>query len=225
MKMSNTEKSPSPTTWTSPQAYGLSVLCLAIGLASGWFIRGSQSPSGTPIETASAATSQDGLGTGQPTPEQLRRMADKRAVPLLEALQKDQANPDLLAKVGNVYYDAQQFPVAIDYYQRALKTKPADASIRTDMATAYWYTGSADTAISEFNRALADEPNKPNALFNLGIVQWQGKMDIQGALATWQRLLDTNPDYEGKSKVIELMAQVRKHSGFRPGTQGKELTN
>jgi tetratricopeptide (TPR) repeat protein len=222
--MSNTEKS-FPTTWTSPQAYGLSVLCLAIGLASGWFIRGSQSPRGTPIETASAATSQDGSGTGQPTPEQLRRMADKQAAPLIEGLQRDQANPELLAKVGNIYYDAQQFPVAIDYYQRALKAKPADASIRTDMATAYWYTGSADTAISEFNRALADEPNKPNALFNLGIVQWQGKMDIQSALATWQRLLDTNPDYDGKSKVVELMAQVRKHSSLKPGAQGKELTN
>jgi tetratricopeptide (TPR) repeat protein len=131
----------------------------------------------------------------------------------------------LLAKVGNVYYDAQQFPIAIDYYQRALKGKPADASIRTDMATAYWYTGSADTAIAELNRALADEPNKPNALFNLGIVQWQGKMDVQGALATWQRLLDTNPNYEGKPKVVELMAQVRKHSGLKAGTQAKELSN
>ena len=222
--MSNTEKT-SLTTWTSPQAYGLSVLCLAIGLASGWFIRGSQSPSGASVETASAASTQDGPGAGQPTPEQLRQVADKQAASLLTALQKDQANPELLAKVGNVYYDAQQFPVAIDYYQRALKTKPADASIRTDMATAYWYTGSADTAISEFKRALADEPNKPNALFNLGIVQWQGKMDIQGALATWQRLLDTNPNYEGKSKVLELMAQVKKHSGIKPGKQAKALSN
>jgi tetratricopeptide (TPR) repeat protein len=162
---------------------------------------------------------------GQPTPEQLRHMADKQAAPLVDALQKDQSNPELLAKVGNVYYDAQQYPVAIDYYQRALKAKPADASIRTDMATAYWYTGNADTAISEFNRALADEPNKPNALFNLGVVQWQGKMDVPGAIATWQRLLDTNPNYEGKSKVIELMAQVKKHSGLKPDSQAKELSN
>ncbi len=219
--MSNVKKTSNE--WTSFQAYALSVLCLVIGLAGGWFIRGSQSAS-RPLETASAA-SQDMGTTGQPTPEQLRHMADKQAASLLEALQKDQSNPDLLAKVGNVYYDAQQYPVAIDYYQRSLKVKPADASVRTDMATAYWYTGSADTAISEFNRALADEPNKPNALFNLGVVQWQGKMDISGALSTWQRLLDTNPNYEGKSKVIELMAQVKKHSGIKPGTQGKELTN
>jgi len=221
--MSNTEKISN--TWTSFQAYALSVLCLAIGIASGWFIRGSQAPKGATVANASPASTEEGGGPGQATPEQLRRVADKQAAPLLDALQKDPANPELLAKVGNVYYDAQQFPVAIDYYQRALKAKPADASVRTDMATAYWYTGSADTAISELNRALVDEPNKPNALFNLGIVQWQGKMDIQGALATWQRLLDTNPNYEGKPRVVELMAQVRKHSGLKPGTQAKELSN
>lgn len=210
--------------WTSFQAYALSVLCLVIGLAGGWFIRGSQS-SARPAGTASAASSQETGAPGQPTPEQLRHMADKQASPLLDALQQDPANPELLAKIGNVYYDAQQYPVAIDYYQRALKAQPADASVRTDMATAYWYTGSADTAISEFHRALADEPNKPNALFNLGVVQWQGKMDIKGALTTWQRLLDTNPNYEGKSKVVELMAQVKKHSGIKPGTQARDLSN
>lgn len=219
--MSNVKKTSSD--WTSFQAYALSVLCLVIGLAGGWFIRGSQS-SARPAEATSAASQETGT-PGQPTSEQLRHMADKQASSLLDALQSDPANPELLAKIGNVYYDAQQYPVAIDYYQRALKVQPADASVRTDMATAYWYTGSADTAISEFNRALADEPNKPNALFNLGIVQWQGKMDIKAALATWQRLLDTNPNYEGKPKVLELMAQVRKHSGLKAGTQGKELAN
>jgi len=211
--MSNVEKTSNE--WTSFQAYALSVVCLAVGLAGGWLIRGSQTTAALAPNPSAAASE----ATGQPTPEQLRRMADKQAAPLLDELRKDEKNPDLLAKVGNIYYDTQQHSIAIDYYQRALKAKPADASVRTDMATAYWYTGSADTAISEFNRALADEPNKPNALFNLGIVQWQGKMDIKAALSTWQRLLDTNPNYEAKAKVVELMAQVRKHSNLKPGTQ------
>jgi tetratricopeptide (TPR) repeat protein len=54
----------------------------------------------------------------------------------------------LLAKIGNIYYDAQQYPVAIDYYQQSLKVAPDDASVRTDMATAFWYTGNSDTAIA-----------------------------------------------------------------------------
>jgi hypothetical protein len=34
-------------------------------------------------------------------------------------------------------------------------------------------------------------------------------------------LLDTNPTYEGKEKIVELMAQVRKHAGIKPGTPAK----
>jgi tetratricopeptide (TPR) repeat protein len=153
----------------------------------------------------------------------MKQMTDKQTEPLLAKLQIDANNPELLARVGDVYYDTQQFPTAIEYYQRSLKLKPTNTSVRTDMATAYWYLGSADTAITEFNRALADEPNKPNALFNLGVVQWQGKMDIDAALATWQKLLETNPKYENKAKLLELMAQAKKHAGIKPGIQAKAL--
>ena len=222
--MSNHENASPANGWTSVQAYTLSVICLLVGLAGGWFIRGSQGSGAIAVEKASAATAQ-GMGdaAAQPTPEQIKHMADKQAEPLLAQLRAEPDNADLLAKIGNVYYDTQQFPTAIEYYQRSLKAKPADSSVRTDMATAYWYAGDADKAIAEFKRALSDEPNKPNALFNMGVVQWQGKMDIQGAVATWQKLLDTNPNYEGKDKVVELMAQVKKHAGIKPGSQAKSL--
>jgi cytochrome c-type biogenesis protein CcmH/NrfG len=150
-------------------------------------------------------------------------MADTQAGPLLEKLKADPNNAGLLASIGNVYYDTQQFGTAIDYYQRALKVDPVNAGVRTDMATAYWYTGNADAAIAEFQKSLSYEPNKANTLFNLGIVEWQGKMDIDKAIATWQKLLDTNPNYEGKEKVLELMAQAKKHSGVKPGTPAKPL--
>ena len=81
----------------------------------------------------------------------------------------------------------------------------------------------ADAAIAEFQKSLSYEPTKPNTLFNLGIVDWQGKMDIDKATATWQKLLDTNPNYEAKDKVLELMAQAKKHSGVKPGTPAKPL--
>ena len=220
--MSQIQNSTSSSSWNSTQAYTLSVICLVVGLAGGWFIRGSQGA--TAVEKASTASAATSAGANsQPTPEQIKHMADKQAEPLLAQLQTDSNNPDLLAKIGNIYYDTQQFPPAIEYYQRSLKNRPGDASVRTDMATAYWYAGNPDTAITEFKRALADEPNKPNTLFNMGVVQWQGKMDIPGAIATWQKLLDTNPDYQGKDKVVELMAQVKKHAGLKPGAQTRPM--
>ncbi len=212
-------KRPSQDQWTSMRAYTLAVVCLVVGVAGGWFVRGSQAPAAV---AAAAVTAPDATSnTAQPSPGQTKRMADAQAEPLMAQLKADPGNPALLAQIGNVYYDAQQFEGAIEYYQQALKVKPHDSSVRTDMATAYWYLGNADTAIAEFNRALASEPNKPNALFNLGVVEWQGKVNVDGALAAWQKLLDTNPNYENKAKLLELMAQVKKHSGLKASVQAK----
>jgi tetratricopeptide (TPR) repeat protein len=224
--MSATTNTNSTTVWTSVQAYTLAVVCLLLGMAGGWLIRGSQSPTAAAAEATTApAPTTGGAATGQPTPEQLKLMADKQAAPLLEKLKSDPNNPDLLASIGNFYYDAQQFPIAIDYYGRALKAKPSDAAIRTDMATADWYMGNADAAIAEFNKALTYEPNKANTLFNLGLVKWQGKMDINGAVADWKKLLATNPNYEGKDKVEQMIAEAKKHSGVKPGTKANALPN
>jgi cytochrome c-type biogenesis protein CcmH/NrfG len=210
--------------WTSVQAYSLAVVCLLIGVAGGWLFRGSQGPASTaPVENANA-TQTSSMGA-QPTPEQMKKMADTQAAPLVEKLKSDPNNADLLARIGNIYYDTQLYPTAIDYYERSLKVQPANAGVRTDMATAYWYTGDADTALAEFNKSLSYEPNKPNTLFNLGVVKWQGKMDVNGAVASWEKLLQTNPNYEGKDKVLQLIAQAKKHSNVKPGVAAKSLSD
>ncbi len=210
--------------WTSVQAYTLAVICLLMGIAGGWFIRGSQVPAAAAgVESASSSSSVPSGMASPPTPEQLKKMADTQAAPLLERLKSDPNNAELLANIGNVYYDVQQFPIAIDFYQRALQSQPANAGVRTDMATAYWYLGNADGAIAEFHKALTYQPNNPNTLFNLGIVQWQGKMDIKGAVASWQKLLATNPNYEHKDKVQELIAQAQKHAEVKPGEKAPPL--
>lgn len=218
--MTDAKKNSVAASWTSVQAYTLAVVCLLLGIAGGWLFRGSQ----TPAPTAEAAAASTPSMNSQPTPEQMKAMGDAQAKPLLERLKSDPNNADLLANIGNIYYDTQQYPVAISYYRQALKLQPANTGVRTDMATAYWYSGDADTAIAEFKKSLSYEPNKANTLFNLGIVEWQGKMDIQEAVATWQKLLDTNPNYEGKDKVLDLIAQAQKHSAIKPGTPAKPLS-
>jgi len=222
--MTETSRATSIRQWTSVQAYTLAVVCLLLGIAGGWLLRGSGPLSPAASEVARAAAGETApTGAQTPTPAEMQRMADTQAGPLLEKLKTDPNNADLLQNIGNVYYDAQLFPTAIDYYRRALKVQPTNAGVRTDMATAIWYTGNVDAAIAEFQTSLSYEPTKPNTLFNLGIVEWQGKMDIDKAVAAWQKLLDTNPNYEAKDKVLELMAQAQKHSGVKPGTSSVPL--
>jgi len=215
------------TAWTSTQAYTMAVVCLLVGIAGGWLIHGSQSPGATVTGDTASASAQPAMGAGTapqvPPAARLKEIADVQTASLIERLKSDPNNVDLLVNIGNTYYDAQQYPTAIEYYQRILKLQPANTDVRTDMATAYWNTGNADTAIAEFRKALSYEPNKANALFNLGIVQWQGKMDANAALTTWQKLLETNPNYQGKDKVLEVMAEAKQHAGVKPGTRAKPL--
>ena len=223
--MSHAKNGSTASSWTDTQAYTLIVICLVAGIAGGWFLRGSQSPAiAAAVQNPSlAAGAASAAANEQPTAEQMKKMGDAQAAPLLAELKADPNNADLLTRIGNIYYDTQQYPTAIEYYRQALNLQPTNASLRTDFATAIWYTGDADTAIAEFNKALSYEPNKANTLFNLGIVKWQGKMDINGAVAAWQKLLDTNPNYENKDRVLELIAQAQKHSGVKSGTPAKPL--
>ena len=196
--------------WTSKKSLLLSVGCLVAGIAGGYLIRGLQSPAATASSNAASVPAPAAPAAQPPTPAHLKEMADAQAAPLLEKLKADPQNPDLLTSVGNLYYDAQQYPTAIDYYGRVLKVKPFDANVRTDMGTAYWYTGNADSAIAAFNLALKDAPDNPNTLFNRGLVRFKGKADAAGAIADWQKLLAINPNYAAKDQVEQMMAEAKK---------------
>ena len=203
--------------FTRSQAILLSAICLSAGIAGGWFIHGAQTPATGSAQPASLpAPAVAAPVSSAPTPTRMKEMADAQAAPLLAKLSSDPVNPALLAAIGNIYYDAQQYPIAVGYYQRSLKSKPADAAVRTDMATAYWYMGDADRAIAEFNKALTYAPNNPNTLFNRGLVKWKGKQDAAGALADWQKLLAANPNYEEKDKVEQMMAEAKKGPPTKP---------
>ena len=210
-------KTTTSTYWTSAQTFGLAAVCLVLGLCGGMLLRKAVTQSASQVISAPqqasmpAATAPVNLGsaTAEPSPQELKLAADTQAAPLVEKLKSDPTNAALLANLGNIYYDVKAYPTAIEYYERSLKAQPSDTSVRTDLGTAYWYNGDADTAIAEFQKSLSYEPTKPDTLFNLGIVEWQGKKDAKKAVAAWQKLLDANPGYENKQKVLQLIAQVQ----------------
>lgn len=201
--------------WTSRQALVLMALCLSIGIGGGWLIQTVRTTAHVDAaKSVSSSTAATAASPASPTsnPADLKSMADSQAAPLLQTLKSDPANPETLASIGNLYYDAQQYSTAVDFYNRALQSRPSDAAVRTDMATAYWYLGNTDSAIAEFNKALKYAPTSPNTLFNLGLVKWQGKHDSAGAIADWKKLLAANPNYESKDKVQQMLDQVEQQS-------------
>ena len=213
--------------WTSKRALILVSFCLALGIGGGWVIRGVQGPSKPatvqavpPVQAPQTSAASANIAPLPPNPARLKQMADAQAAPLLAKLSANPKDPDILISIGNLYYDAQQYPIAVDYYNRALQSRPSDDSVRTDMATAYWYLGQTDQAIAEFNKALTYAPTNPNTLFNLGLVKWHGKHDATGAIADWKKLLNANPNYQQKDKVRQMLSDVEKQSTAKASTKG-----
>lgn len=196
--------------WTRERAALVALICLVAGIVGGWFIHDLSAPRA--VDSARTAVQSAPL---RPTPasssNQAEESANTQAAPLLNQLRVDSDNLELLTRLGNLYYDSQQYATAVGFYQRALKLKPGDAAVRTDLGTAYWYLGNADAAITEFDTALSFLPNNPNTLFNRGLVKWQGKNDAVGAVADWKKLLATDPNYPGKQDVEKMLAEVTRH--------------
>lgn len=194
-----------PAVWTSMQAYVLASFCLALGVSLGYLFRGSASS----VPQATAATQSTSV---RPENTQAQAALQQSVAPLLDAVNRNPADYDALVKLGDLYYDGQQFPNAIQYYERALTIHPENPDVRTDLGTAYWYTGNADKALAEMETSLKYKPGHPQTLFNLGWVKWQGKADAKGAVAAWQKLLSANPDYPQKEQVEQYIARAKEHS-------------
>ncbi|MGC2321763.1 MAG: tetratricopeptide repeat protein [Terriglobales bacterium] len=199
----------SPKTWSTREAYLLGMVCLFVGLVGGYLIRGSSSPeTSPPPPPAPAATSST---ESAPSAASL----SLEAQPLLDALKANPKDVPTLVKLGNVYYDHKAWSDAIRYYQHALDLRPGDPDVRTDMGTAYFYSGFPDKAIEQFNQVLKASPNYPNTLFNLGIVRRDAYQDKAGALAAWEKILKNNPNLppDQVQKVQSAIADIKAGKG------------
>jgi cytochrome c-type biogenesis protein CcmH/NrfG len=196
--------------WSSTQSYVLAVITLLLGVAVGYLVRGSAT-----AETAGQNASSSGFASslGNSNLGQQSDLTARAVAPLLERLNTRPNDPELLISIANTYYDGKDYPHAIDYYQKALKLTPQNVSVRTDMATAMWYSGDADGAIKQYELSLKVQPTHPQTLFNMGIVRWQGKKDAKGAVEVWEKLLAANPEYSDRPKVQQLIDQVKLEKG------------
>ncbi len=184
-----------PGFWNPGRVFLMAVIILSVGIFLGYLFSGSFSQ-----------RSPDSLSGGNNTAVSA---FDSSIRPLLERLKSSPNDSDLLATIGNRYYDHRDYDKAVEYYERSLTLRPDNVDVRTDMGTAIWYGGDPDGAIREYEASLKFEPNHSQTLLNMGIVKWQGKRDGTAALELWQRLLRLNPNYPDRQKVDQLIQQVQ----------------
>jgi cytochrome c-type biogenesis protein CcmH/NrfG len=210
MKIGNAAAS-SNTTWPPWQAYVMAAICLLIGLAVGYLVRGSVPAA--PSAAVSGRPSPNSAPQQMPTLQDMKRMADKQVEPLLEKLKAEPNNSDLLNQVGTIYRMTHQFETAATYYQEALQINPENVGARTDLASCVYYQGDVDGAIAQLEKSLTYDPRHAGTLLNLGIIRWQGKSDAAGALGAWKKLLKYNPDYPNMQTVEKFISDAKARSG------------
>jgi len=201
-------KTPS-SRWTVRYALIWAGMPLALAVTLGIFIR--RSEVAIPARAAAGDSHRPTNSMARAAhvaPDRLRHMADKQAEPLLARLQSKPDNPELLSKLGYIYYATQNYREASTYYQRSVDMRD-DAVIRTELGRAYYYAGDPDRALAEFERVLKSDPGNTNALFNVGMVKWQSRFDVEGALAAWQQILKKNLDHPRRAAVEQLIARAR----------------
>ncbi|HMK66794.1 MAG TPA: tetratricopeptide repeat protein, partial [Thermodesulfobacteriota bacterium] len=119
---------------------------------------------------------------------------------------------DSWTKLGDLYFDSNNYDKAINAYNKSLKLKPDNPDVLTDLGVMYQRMGNPDSAIKSFDKAIEINPRHETSRFNKGIVLLHDLNDREAALKAWEELLKINPDAKtsGGQLVSDLVKQLKK---------------
>ena len=194
------------------ESVAFAVAGMCFGVILGWVLA-TQEASRPSLAAPAPAPAAAPAATGQRQPPPLD---ETRVATLQAAIQKDPGNAANYAQLGNAYFDAEQWPSAIEAYERSLKINPNDADVSTDLGVSYYSMNRPDEALAQFERSLKISPNHVKTLFNKGIVLAFGKENLAAATQEWKRVVELSPNSgEGQTarQLLERAAAAHAAQG------------
>lgn len=91
-------------------------------------------------------------------------------------------------------FDNQNPSAAVTAYENALRLKPGNANVLTDLGIMYRELHRFEDALKAFREAERVQPGHRNALFNQGIVLYYDLKRKDEAEAAWRKLLAADPN-------------------------------
>jgi cytochrome c-type biogenesis protein CcmH/NrfG len=134
-----------------------------------------------------------GMPTGTATSPQVSPELESQIAALEKAAAENPTNAETWIRLGNNFFDTNQFGKAIDAYSKAVELEPKNANVWTDMGVMYRRSGKPGEAIKAFDRAIAADPRHEVSRFNKGVVLLHDLDDTAGAIEAWEGLLGVNP--------------------------------
>jgi len=152
----------------------LVLLGLIAGLAVG-YVLAERFQTVPPARAMAAAMGQEAMPPGHPPVEGAAGPAvDQEFLDQVRALQSmlvdDPANFDVLAGLGNLYFDHSRWAEAETWYRKALEVRPGDPNVLTDLAVAIRNQGKGEQALAILDQVLEMYPEHWQALYNRIVV-------------------------------------------------------
>ncbi|MFN2354811.1 MAG: tetratricopeptide repeat protein [Desulfopila sp.] len=130
-------------------------------------------------------------------PQQQQGISQQQTQAIANLEEEVEAHPDrsrAWTQLANLYYDTGQYEKAVKAYETSLDINDGNADILTDLGVMYRRTGHPRKAIDAFDKAIAMDPTHEISRLNKGIVLMYDLNETEAALASWEKLLEVNPD-------------------------------
>lgn len=135
---------------------------------------------------------------------------DPVVVDLRQRLLHNPEDLEALLTMGYIHVQRKEYDKARGYYLYASQVNPRSLEARTHLGTTAYFLGNIDEAMHHYEEVLALDPDYTVALFEMGAVQRYGKNDLPGAIRTWERFLELDPDAEEARQIRELVAEAKR---------------
>jgi cytochrome c-type biogenesis protein CcmH/NrfG len=124
-------------------------------------------------------------------------------------VKKDPEDLDAWMKLGNIYFEHNRYPEAIEAYSQYLSLKPVDPDIRTNMGIMLSRLGDYDGAIEEFRKAAESDTKHMNSWYYLGFTLLHDKQNPNEAIKAWEDYLKVEPKGERANQVRVLLERLK----------------
>jgi Tfp pilus assembly protein PilF len=137
--------------------------------------------------------------------------------PEVETLEQQAAanpqDPGPPLELADLLYDRGNFQQAITWYEKAVQLNPGNVDASTDLGTCYFNVGRFDDALKQFQHSLSINPGHQPTIFNVIVVNLEGKHDYKAARQAYDALYRLNPNYP---KLDELKKKLDDQTSSLP---------
>ncbi len=111
--------------------------------------------------------------------------------------------------LGNWYFDQHAWTAAVEQYQTAIQRGLDNPDLRTDLGSAYRFSGNLEKAIEQYETAQKQNANHENSLFDLAALYLQSKKDPARAKPLLEEFIRRFPQSGARLRAEELLKEAK----------------